>query len=437
MPGKLGAAMAQPVQVRPMKQSQPRWPRRYTMVAMFFASTVICYIDRVNVSVAIIPMARDKGYDAVLQGVILSAFFWGYLVSQLLGGWMADRFGGKRVLAFGVAVWSLATILTPPATVSIALLLVMRAILGVGEGVNFPAIHSMAARWMPSRERARAVALNYSGIHLGTVLALFVSPILIVRFGWRPLFYISGSLGALWMIAWFIKAADRPEDSRGVSRAELAAIVADRPPVSSAESVPWRSIAREKAIWAIVLAHTCNNWGLYILLLWLPTYLNRILGVPLERVGNYALVPWLLTFAAGNLGGWAADLMLARGMSVTAVRKLMQTAAFALGAIPLLVLPRVHDPLGAVALFSISSSCSALSLAAFGVNHLDVGPRYAGVLMGISNTFATVPGIIGVAATGFIWQATGSFDAVFYLTSAIYALGAIGYLMWASGEQKL
>src|SRR5271156_5342355 len=181
---------------------EPRLPRRYIVVGLFFLSTVLCYIDRVNISVAIIPMARDRGYDPAAQGVVLSAFFWGYLVSQLLGGWMADRFGGKLVLAFGVAVWSLATILTPPASASFAMLLAVRVMLGVGEGVNFPSIHSLAARWTRVSERARTLALNLSGIHLGSVLALLATPPLILAMGWPAVFYISGALGAVWLVAW-------------------------------------------------------------------------------------------------------------------------------------------------------------------------------------------------------------------------------------------
>src|SRR5271165_5927351 len=255
-----------------------RFPYRYVVVAMFFCSTVICYIDRVNVSVAIIPMAHDKGYDAATQGLILSSFFWGYLLSQLVGGWVADRYGGKRVLAFGVATWSIATILTPPATASLGLLLAVRAALGIGEGVNFPAIHSLAAKWTKGSERARAVALNFTGIHLGTVLALLLSPPLILRFGWRALFYCSGALGFIWLLPWMLKSANRPEDSTRISRNEREEITSDRSAITTPGSIPWRRIFSEPAVWAIVLAHTCNNWGLYILLLWLPTYLNQILG---------------------------------------------------------------------------------------------------------------------------------------------------------------
>jgi MFS transporter, ACS family, solute carrier family 17 (sodium-dependent inorganic phosphate cotransporter), other len=414
------------------------WPRRYTVIGLFFLSTVICYVDRVNVSVAIIPMARQMGYSPATQGLVLSAFFWGYIVSQLAGGWMADRFGGKAVLGFGVACWSLATFLTPPAArLSFPLLLFARILLGVGEGVNFPAIHSLAARWAPARERARALALNYTGIFLGTIAALLASPPLILSHGWPAVFYVSGALGGLWLSAWILKGGNGPEDARGVTAAELDLILSDRPPLARPESIPWGAILRERAVWAIVSAHVCNNWGFYILLLWLPTYLHVALHVPVERVGAYSLVPWVGTFVVGNLAGWISDWMRQRGVSVTAVRKIVQSAGFMLGALPLLLVPSVTNPAPALALITISACCGAMSLAAFGVNHLDIGPRYAGILMGISNTAATVPGIVGVAATGFILGVTGSFAAVFYLSAAVYLIGLAAYLAWASGEPRL
>jgi MFS transporter, ACS family, solute carrier family 17 (sodium-dependent inorganic phosphate cotransporter), other len=415
-----------------------RFPRRYTIVALYFLATMLCYVDRVSISVAIIPLARRFDYAAGAQGLILSAFFWGYFCTQLVGGWMSDRFGGRRVLGAGVAIWSLATLVTPQAAaISFAVLFAIRVVLGLGEGVNFPAIHSLTARWMLVSERARSLSLNFSGMYLGTVLALLASPMIIAAFGWPALFYISGALGLVWVLAWMLAAADRPEDSRRISPAEIAAITSSRNAEARAGRVPWSKIAREKAVWAIVLAHFCSNFGFNILLLWLPTYLHHTFGVTVARVGIYSIVPWIATFVVVNSGGWIADAMLLRGASVGATRKLMQSCAFGLGALPLLALPAARSPGAAIALITISAAANGLGLAAYGVNHLDVGPTYAGVLMGISNTIAAIPGIIGVAITGFIVQASGSFAAVFYLIAAIDAIGLVGYLRWASGERKL
>ncbi len=414
-----------------------RWPRRYTVIILFALSTVLCYIDRVNISIAIIPLAHAKGYSEAARGLILSAFFWGYLWPQLLGGWLADRFGGKRVLGAGVALWSLATFLTPIATVSFGLLLFMRGALGAGEAVNFPAIHSIAARWTLASERARAISLHLSGTALGTIIALLASPPIIIAFGWEAVFYISGLVGLVWLAIWWWKAADWPESSRGVSAAEMAVIRAGRPEIPAAEIIPWAKICREPAVWAIVTAHLCNNFGFYILLLWLPSYLDHTFHVPLRNLGLMAVVPYLAAFVVANLSGWIADALQKRGLPLTVVRKALQTAGFGLGAAAVCAMPWAHSAPQAVLLATVSLGATALGTGGWGVNHLDVAPRYAGILMGISNTLATLPGIVGVAATGFIVQATGSYSGAFYLAAAIYLVGLIAFNLWGSGERKL
>ena len=430
--------MGEPARARDTPSGIPRWPQRYTVVALFFLGTALCYIDRISISVAIIPLARHFGYNSAAQGLVLSAVFWGYLWTQLVGGWMADRFGGHRVLAGGVAIWSLATFVTPLAAgAAFSALLAARVLLGLGEGVNFPSIHSLTARWTLPSERARVLSVNYSGMYVGTVAALSASPLIITSLGWPALFYISGALGAAWVVVWVYMAADRPETSSRIGAAELELIMSLRTAAPRAVRVPWAAIAREKAVWAIVVAHFCSNFGFNILLLWLPTYLHHTFGVPLEQVGGYSIIPWIATFFTITFSGWLADALIARGLSVGTVRKSMQTAAFAIGAISLLAVPAAGSPAMAVALLTVAASANGISTAAFGVNHLDVAPTYAGILMGISNTIATIPGIIGVAATGLIVQATRSFSAVFILIAAVYGLGMFFYLRWASGEQMI
>ena len=414
------------------------WPRRYTVVVLFALATALCYIDRVNISIAIIPLAHDKGYDAAARGLVLSAFFWGYLWPQMIGGWIADRIGGKRVLAVGVALWSAATFLTPPAAgVSFGALLAMRAALGAGEALNFPAVHSLAARWTIASERARAIALHFSGTAFGTIIALLISPLIVIHLGWPAVFYISGASGIVWLALWWIKAADSPEDCEDLARTELALIKAGRPDLPLADTIPWRKIFTEKAVWAIVIAHLCNNFGFYILLLWLPSYLHHVFAVPMERLGRLAVIPYIAAFVMQNLSGWFADWLHRGGMNLSVVRKLMQTTGFALGGSALVALPSIHSPYAAVALATLSLVGTALGTGGFAVNHIDIAPRYAGILMGLSNTFATLPGIIGVAATGFILEATGSFSAVFYLIAIVYAIGLVGYVTLASGDHKI
>ena len=201
------------------------WPRRYTVVGLCFLGTFICYIDRVNISVAIIPMAEEFGWDRTLQGVVLSSFFYGYLATQILGGFLADRFGGKVVLGAGVLLWSLFTILTPPSAASSFLLLFLcRVAMGMGEGVTFPAIYSLFAAWIPPGERTRAIGLNGSGIPLGTVAALLLTPIVVVYWGWPMAFYGFGGLGAVWYAFWHFRVTARPELHPSIREHELRQI---------------------------------------------------------------------------------------------------------------------------------------------------------------------------------------------------------------------
>lgn len=280
--------------------------------------------------------------------------------------------------------------------------------------------------------------MHFSGVAFGTIIALLVSPLIVISWGWPAVFYISGALGIVWLAVWQIKAANGPEECAGVSAEELGLIMSERPTeVGLADRIPWGRILREPAVWAIIIAHLCNNFGFYIILLWLPSYLTRTFSVPMERLGDFSVVPWIAAFIMQNSSGWFADGLHKHGMRLTTVRKLMQSSAFTIGGLPLLALPMARSPEMAVALVTISIGGTALCGGGFVVNHFDVAPRYAGILMGLSNTAATVPGIIGVAATGFILEATNSFSAVFYLTTIVYAIGALCYVAMASGERKI
>jgi MFS transporter, ACS family, solute carrier family 17 (sodium-dependent inorganic phosphate cotransporter), other len=413
------------------------WPRRYTVVILLALSTAICYIDRVNMSIAIIPLAHAKGYGPAQQGLVLSSFLWGYVCLQIIGGWLADRSGGKKVLAAGVTIWSVATFFTPLASRSFGLLLFTRAVMGAGEGVNFPACFSLAARWIIIEERARAMALQLSSLNVGTVVGLMVSPAIVLAFGWQSLFYVSGAIGLLWLVPWMAKVADGPERCPGVSAQELAVIQAGRPEAPLAQKIPWARIAREQAVWAIVISHSCSAFGFYILQLWLPTYLDRTFGVKMASLGFLSMVPWIAAFVMANAAGWIADALLKHGMPLGSVRKLIAASAFSIGAAALFGLPSVHSAYAAVVLLTICTGASAMGAGGHTINHVDIAPRYAGLLQGITNSIGTIPGIIGSAATGFIVEATHSFSSVFYLAGCVYLIGLAGFVTLGSGEQKI
>jgi ACS family sodium-dependent inorganic phosphate cotransporter len=412
------------------------WPRRFTLVGLCFAGTFICYIDRVNISVAIIPMASQFGWDRTLQGLILSAFFYGYLTTQIAGGWLADRYGGKSVLGAGVLLWSLFTVLTPPAAAAgIGVLFLARVGMGMGEGVTFPSVYSLFARWVPQRERTRAIGLNASGIPLGTVAALLVTPVIVVGLGWPMAFYLFGIAGVIWYGLWHFLVASSPEHHRSIHPSELQHIREGTPEPGDAPKLPWRKLLSRAPVWAIIVCHFSNNWGGYVILSWLPTYVNQALGVDLSAVGLYTMIPFLVSFLALNAAGWVSDFLLRRGLGITAARKLMQTVGFTGPAIFLILIGGVTSAPTAILYMSCASALGAFAMGGFGVNHLDIGPRYAGLLMGVSNTAGTIPGIVGVTVSGLILDLTGSWALVFGVAAGVYMLGLVVWLLFATGER--
>jgi ACS family sodium-dependent inorganic phosphate cotransporter len=410
------------------------WPRRFTVVLFFFTCALILYIDRVNISVVAPLLMTEFGWEPALMGTILSAFFVGYLLTQLPGGWLADRFGGKGVVCFAVVWWSLATVLTPFAY-TVPLMIAARIGLGIGEGVTPPALHSMTARWIPAQERSRVIAFDVTGVYVGIALAFPLSVWIVTHGGWPWVFYSFGALGLVWAGLWYCLVTSRPEDHPTISPIELAYIQQDRPAVAAVEAVPWRRFFAAPAFWALLVGQFCTLWTWYMLLTWLPIYLVQARGFSLEQMGVYAMLPYLAMLVAANGAGWLADGLIRRGVGITRVRKGFQSLCFVGSGVCLVLLSATTSQWLALLYLTLGLGAVATSAAGFLVNHLDIGPRYAGVLMGITNTVGTIPGILAPVVTGFIVQFTGSWELVFYLAAAISGIGELIWVLFATGEQ--
>ncbi|VAH96255.1 unnamed protein product [Triticum turgidum subsp. durum] len=425
----------------PEAASSPAWwqqfPKRMTIVVLCFFSFLLCNMDRVNMSIAILPMSAEFGWSPATVGLIQSSFFWGYLLTQILGGIWADRFGGKVVLGFGVVWWSIATILTPfAAKLGLPFLLVVRAFMGIGEGVAMPAMNNILSKWIPVSERSRSLALVYSGMYLGSVTGLAFSPFLISKFGWPSVFYGFGSLGSIWFTLWQLKARSSPSEDPEVTEDEKRHILGGSTLKEPVTSIPWKLILSKPAVWALIVSHFCHNWGTFILLTWMPTYYNQVLKFNLTESGLLCVLPWLTMAVFANVGGWIADTLVARGVSITNVRKIMQSIGFLGPALFLTLLSKVRTPAMAVLCMACSQGSDAFSQSGLYSNHQDIGPRYAGVLLGLSNTAGVLAGVFGTAATGYILQ-KGSWDSVFQVAVLLYIVGTVVWNVFSTGERIL
>ncbi|KAL0035485.1 hypothetical protein WJX77_008313 [Trebouxia sp. C0004] len=412
-----------------------RWKRRWTIIALCFIAFMLCNMDRVNMSIAILPMAQQYGWDTATIGIVQSSFFWGYLLTQVLGGVWADKFGGKRVLSFGVIWWSMATALTPlAASLGLPVLLVMRACMGVGEGVAMPAMNNLLSRWVPVGERSRSLALVYSGMYSGSIMGLALSPHMVSRLQWPSVFYVFGFIGIFWFLAWEKNASSSPAVDNKISKEERDYITSQTVKQREGTKVPWKLILSKRPVWALILSHFCHNWGTFILLTWMPTYYNQVLGLDLMKSGIYSVLPWITMAIAANIGGWVADAMVQKGVSVTRVRKIMQSIGFLGPAFFLTQLSKVTSVGGAVACMMACQGLDACSQSGLYSNHQDIAPRYSGVLLGMSNTAGVLAGVLGTAATGMILK-TGTWDDVWRVAIALYLVGTVIWNLFSTGEQ--
>jgi len=411
--------------------------QRFKVIILTVAAVFICYIDRVVISLAIIPMSEEAGWNETQKGIILGSFYIGYMVTQIYGGVLSDRIGAKIVLGTGLVVWSLFTLITPLAFFGgMVALVIARVGMGLGEGITFPAWHSLYARWIPFSERARSVAVTNSAIPIGTIFGLVVTPLIILSYGWEWAFYIYGGLGFVWYYFWNRIVESTPKEDKNITNDELEFIIENAPANEKAVSLPFSKWRSNLPLWAITVAHFCNNYSLFVFLSWLPIFIKDGLGVPMAAVGFLAMLPHIASFLFLNIGGYFADYLTNKGIKLLTVRKLSNSIAFGGSGICLCIVPELESVAGIIAIMCLGNIFGGFSAGGFIVNHADIGPNHTGRLMGITNMIAALPGLIGGVLTGIILDVTNSWDIVFYVVAGITFFGGIFYLIFASTDKQ-
>jgi MFS family permease len=312
----------------------------------------------------------------------------------------------------------------------------------MGEGVAFPAIHSMIARWIPPVERARAVAIVISACYLGTILPIASAPTIILRIGWQFVFYLFGSLGFFWVLGWHYLCSGHPNHHKTIHPSELSYIQSSLDKTSEEmekekkNATPWRAIALSPAVWAIMINQFCSSYAFYVLLSWLPTYFEEYFGIDMQELSFYGVLPYLVQGLFGMVSGWIGDKLITKGLSVEASRKILQIAGLLIPAIFFTVLAfgRITNQFLGVALVSLALGSGTLTLAGVSVNHLDIAPKYSGVVFAVGNTMGTVAGIVGTPLSGAIVQITGSWNWVFGTMVVASIIGIVSWFFMAKGK---
>ncbi|KAL8261727.1 hypothetical protein R6Q59_025776 [Mikania micrantha] len=412
---------------------------RVKVVAMVALALALCNADRVVMSVAIVPLSQSRGWSQAFAGVVQSSFLWGYLISPIAGGTLVDYYGGKIVMSCGVALWSMATFLTPwAAESSLWALLSMRALLGVAEGVALPCMNNMIARWFPQTERSRAVGLAMAGFQLGSAIGLTLSPILMSQGGVGGPFIIFGLSGFLWVLVWVSATSSTPERSRQITKYELEYIQSKRKKVQmNTDKIipPFRRLLSKLPTWSLIVANSMHSWGFFVILSWMPIYFKTIYHVDLRQAAWFSAVPWSMMALVGYFAGVFSDKLIQSGVTVTLTRKIMQSIGFVGPGVALIGLTMAKNPVVASAWLTLAVGLKAFSHCGFLVNLQEIAPQYSGVLHGMSNTAGTLAAIIGTVGAGFFVELVGSFQGFLLLTALLYFSAALFYNIFSTGER--
>uniref|UniRef100_A0A6I9VI59 Sialin n=1 Tax=Bactrocera dorsalis TaxID=27457 RepID=A0A6I9VI59_BACDO len=428
--------------------------RRYVVVFLAFLGFFNVYSLRVNLSVAIVAMTenrtviddagnisyeQDFPWDSKQRGLILSSFFYGYITTQFIGGFIGAKIGGNIVFGLGIGTTALLTLLTPLAAKhSLEMFLAVRIIEGVFEGVTFPCIHAVWSRWSPPLERSRMASIAFAGNYAGTVIAMPSSGLLASAYGWESVFYVFGTIGLIWFFIWIVVVRSGPDRDRFCSDDERE-FIQKKIGYGGNKQIkhPWKAIFTSKPFYAIVASHFSENWGFYTLLTQLPTFLKDTLNFNLDKTGFVSAVPYLAMGILLGVSGYLADwLQIKKILTTTQVRRYFNCAAFLAQTTFMILTAYLSDPTWSVVCITIAVGLGAFAWSGFAVNHLDIAPQHASVLMGIGNTFATIPGIVSPLLTGYLVteKTAEEWKAVFFISAGIYLIGCVIYWFWASGE---
>ncbi|XP_069000369.1 sialin [Embiotoca jacksoni] len=444
---------------------------RYTLALLSFYGFFVVYSLRVNLSVAMVGMLNNThqastnhsgsvcpaagspaerkynstahvyNWDSETQGWILGSFFYGYILTQIPGGYLAGRFGPKWLMGFGILGTVVFTLLTPVAAdLGACYLIAVRVLEGIGEGVTFPAMYTMWAAWAPPLERSRLLTVTYIGAQMGTVIALPLSGEICFYLDWTYIFYIFGAFGLLWFVFWAFLAFDSPNTHPRISERERLYITRslENELSTSAGHIPWRAIVTSSALWAIIVAHFSYNWTFYTLLTLLPTYMNNVLGFSIQQNGLLSALPYIGCAVSAIVSGQIADYLRETCLYRTVTVRKSFSIIGMIGPAVFLVAAGFTGCNYTLAVTFLTLSCAfgGVSASGFNINHLDIAPSYAGILLGITNTFATIPGMVGpVIARALTTNNTiEEWQTVFYIAASINLFGAIVYTMLGRGN---
>jgi len=419
---------------------------------MLFIVTAINYADRATLSIAGPALSKDLGLDAVTMGYVFSAFGWSYVIGQLPGGWLLDRFGSKRVYFWSIFIWSLFTMMqggisfmTATVTTAVVVLFTLRLLVGLSEAPSFPANGRIVAAWFPANERGTASAVFNSAQYFATVLFAPIMGWITHTYGWPYVFYFMGAVGLVASMVW-LKVIYGPKEHPGINADELsyleqggALVDMDRSKKASSPDEPpkWsyiKQLLSNRMMVGVYLGQYCITTLTYFFLTWFPVYLVKEQGFSILNAGMVAALPAICGFVGGVLGGVISDHLLRKGSTLTVARKTPIVVGMLLSTS--MIACNYVDSAGiVVAIMAFAFFGKGLGALGWAVVS-DTSPKeIAGLSGALFNTFGNTAAITTPIVIGYLVKGTGSFSAALVFVAA-NALVAVCCYLFIVGDIK-
>uniref|UniRef100_A0A8C7UYA1 Solute carrier family 17 member 8 n=1 Tax=Oncorhynchus mykiss TaxID=8022 RepID=A0A8C7UYA1_ONCMY len=436
-------------------------PKRYIIAILSGLGFCISFGIRCNLGVAIVEMVNNNtvyingtpvlqpaqfNWDPETVGLIHGSFFWGYIVTQIPGGFISNKLAANRVFGAAIFLTSILNMFIPSAARRhYGCVMLVRILQGLVEGVTYPACHGMWAKWAPPLERSRLATTSFCGSYAGAVIAMPLAGVLVQFVGWPSVFYIYGVFGIIWYIFWLLLAYGSPAAHPTISNEEriyIETTIGEGVKILSATEkfkTPWLRFFTSMPVYAIIVANFCRSWTFYLLLISQPAYFEEVFGFSIGKVGLLSAVPHMVMTIVVPIGGQLADFLRSRKiMSTTNVRKIMNCGGFGMEATLLLVVGFSHTRGVAISFLVLAVGFSGFAISGFNVNHLDIAPRYASILMGISNGVGTLSGMVCPLIVGALTKHKTRLEwqNVFVIAAIVHYTGVIFYAIFASGEKQ-
>lgn len=401
----------------------------WRLVGVCAFANLLNQADRVILPIAVIPMTETFKWSLAERGLVLSAFAYGYIVSQFLGAVGAQVVGGRRLLLLSVVCWSLSILAVPTvASISLMALFVTQMLMGFFEGLCLPCVFQLLGENVSPDVRGQAFAVTAGGGTLGYIAALLLCPLL----EWAAMYHVWGSLGAVWCAAWFVglpseASSSAPDQSLKEQKSQFDLSTACQ---------YIRAFSKCRQLLAICAAHFSQNYIMYTMMAWLPTYLHEQYGVEKKHLGLTALPYMALCISQFAFGPIADHLVQQSGWGLVNVRRLMTVTSLAGPGAMLLLIPMQASAAGAIACLTLAFFFGGASAAGYQANHADIAPQIAGLTFALSNTIATLPGLIAGPLTAYI-VASFSWAWVFTVASIINFVGSVVYVHNAGATEVL